>query len=481
MRRLVELRSGFAVLAACIQIACGASRDSSAKAAKSAPLASSRSNGTCDAQDDSCRRTRTVSGSFRSIMQHDDGSTEEVLDTQFVIPDTILYPDGNGGFVSQALAIDPEGNFSVPNVPQGTYYLKLSTLFGTSSSNGFVTGTFVEFMQLDSDTPDLTAFIHGRANATFPTSPKTQVSLNVSGLDPWVSGDQLFLITAQSLTSRRPTGVQRPAVGATAATLNFGWARAFDGIAENLPDAAQGDRTYFFQVHSRQLADGVTLALADRFAGPVGFTVPDGATVSTSVALQPAPLDRTAGTGAALSKFAALLPAMNPAATVTADPDSLAPPLAISEIFSVPGPLSFPDGQAFGTAPRAREASFNYPAVDQDANFGKLHYGGFLGGLYQDARELIFGGSLVLAAEDGTKVGFNPGYFVVGPVNSMPDVLEPEMTPVRNPRIQGQDAFLPQAGVGVTPTLTWDKPLLGQPSSYVVQINMIAHRRATTA
>jgi hypothetical protein len=32
--------------------------------------------------------TRVVSGSLRSIFQHDDGTTEDVLDTQFVTPDT---------------------------------------------------------------------------------------------------------------------------------------------------------------------------------------------------------------------------------------------------------------------------------------------------------------------------------------------------------------------------------------------------------
>jgi hypothetical protein len=448
MRRILKLRSAFAVVIAC---------------AANAALAESKGH----------EKTRVVSGSLRSIFQHDDGTTEDVLDTQFVTPDTILYPDGNGGFVSQLLAIDPDGNFSVPGVPRGTYYLKSSFLFGTFSSNGFVTGTFVELAQLDADTPDLTAFIHGRANATFPTSP-TQVSLNVSGLDPWAGGDSLNIVTAQSFTSRVPSNVQQPAVGATGATLSFDWTQAFDGDAENLPDAEQGDRTYFYQVHSRPLATGVDVALADRFAGPTAFTVPDGATVSTSVALQPAPLSRKTGTGAALSKFAALVPEMNPAASLTADPDSLAVPFAFNDFFSVPGPPGFPDGQVFGVAPRVHEAFFSYAAVDQDADFGTLRYGGFLDPLYKNAREFVFGAGLVATAEDGTKMGFNPGYLVVARPHSLPDVLEPELTPARRLRIQGKDAFAPQAGVGLTPTLSWNEPRKGTPSSYVVQINMIS-------
>ena len=148
--------------------------------------------------------------------------------------------------------------------------------------------------------------------------------------------------------------------------------------------------------------------------------------------------------------------------------------IAFSKIFAVPGPLAFPDGQAFGVAPRVREASYNYPTVDQDTDFGTLHYGGFLDPLYQDAREFVFGASLVLTAEDGTQMGFNPGYLVVAPPDSLPDVIEPELTPVRHPRIQGKDAFAPQSGVGLTPTLSWKEPRRGKPSSYVVQINMIS-------
>ena len=149
-------------------------------------------------------------------------------------------------------------------------------------------------------------------------------------------------------------------------------------------------------------------------------------------------------------------------------------PFAFSKIFAVPGPLAFPDGQAFGVAPRVREASYNYPTVDQYTDFGTLHYGGFLDPLYQDAREFVFGASLVLTAEDGTQMGFNPGYLVVAPPDSLPDVIEPELTPVRHPRIQGKDAFAPQSGVGLTPTLSWKEPRRGKPSSYVVQINMIS-------
>lgn len=73
-----------------------------------------------------------------------------------------------------------------------------------------------------------------------------------------------------------------------------------------------------------------------------------------------------------------------------------------------------PFGGRSGIAPGAR-GNIQFPTVDQDATFGKLHDAGFLDGLYQ-ARELIFRRQIVLAAEDGTKVGFDPRYFVVGPV-----------------------------------------------------------------
>src|SRR5689334_14669464 len=102
MRRVLQVRFLIAILIACLQLHCGASHDpgdAEKAAAKAVPVLSKGLEADCDTpvgDDGQCRpATRIVSGSLRSIFQHDDGATEDVLDTQFVTPDTILYPDGN--------------------------------------------------------------------------------------------------------------------------------------------------------------------------------------------------------------------------------------------------------------------------------------------------------------------------------------------------------------------------------------------------
>ena len=44
-------------------------------------------------------------------------------------------------------------------------------------------------------------------------------------------------------------------------------------------------------------------------------------------------------------------------------------------------------------------------------------------------------------------------------------------TPPRAPTINGLDLFTDHDGVGVTPTIAWQKPSVGQPTAYVINID----------
>jgi hypothetical protein len=48
--------------------------------------------------------------------------------------------------------------------------------------------------------------------------------------------------------------------------------------------------------------------------------------------------------------------------------------------------------------------------------------------------------------------------------------IRPEVSPVQNLRIAGQDAFGSPTATGLVPTITWDPPSLGSPSAYRVAV-----------
>ncbi|HEX4381790.1 MAG TPA: hypothetical protein VH083_02530 [Myxococcales bacterium] len=415
--------------------------------------------------------TRTVSGTFKTFYERDDGTVEEAAGSPFQLPNFIVYPDGAGGAVHQALVTDTDGNYSVPGVPRGTYYLDDSFETGcTDAQDNFVPCMFHQMFPLTADTPDLSNFIHGRSTATFATN-STPVTLDVTGLDPWSSTDSLFVTPTQVFTTQEATHAQKPASGVTRATVTFDWSTGQFGEGV-LPDAAQGDITYFYQLHAKPLAEGVDVLLADRVAVSSSFSLANGLEGGATVALQAAPLSSSVPTAVAFSQFAATLPEMNPAASLTADPSSFQP-FASVEISSRPGPLAFPKGDPFAPEGWIIQARYRYPKLDTDTDFGPLSYGGFTDSTFHDVWRFIYDATFTLDV-DGSKVDALVGYLVEIPVGELPDVVVPTMTPARKPLINGKDAFQPQTGVGLTPTITWTPPATGKASVYVVQINLLS-------
>jgi hypothetical protein len=62
-----------------------------------------------------------------------------------------------------------------------------------------------------------------------------------------------------------------------------------------------------------------------------------------------------------------------------------------------------------------------------------------------------------------------------------PSIIEPALGPARLPSIAGRDALLPQAGVGVTPVISWSAPTLGTPTRYTVVIHDLSGGALTRA
>ena len=52
--------------------------------------------------------------------------------------------------------------------------------------------------------------------------------------------------------------------------------------------------------------------------------------------------------------------------------------------------------------------------------------------------------------------------------------VAPVLGPPHAPALNGRDAFAPQAGVGLQPTISWSPPSLGTATSYVVKIDLLS-------
>jgi hypothetical protein len=89
----------------------------------------------------------------------------------------------------------------------------------------------------------------------------------------------------------------------------------------------------------------------------------------------------------------------------------------------------------------------------------------------------------VLAAGATTPLNVPVGFLARIPVPALAadGTIAPTLTPVRNVKIAGSSLAEPQVGVGLTPTITWDPPLTGTPTSYEVSVRQVtADRTATT-
>jgi hypothetical protein len=424
---------------------------------------------------------RTVRGTFSTVFTKDDGTQVTVPGVNTTegggTPDAIVFRNG-GGFTSVPLTVAADGSFAVPNVPGGTYYLQTEQVsFPTNVAGQQSQSILVTLNPLTSDTPDLSTALHGRPDAVVATGP-TPVTLNVTNLSPWAASapfrDRLLIGAPQALGDEDVFELgPQPAAGTTSITQTFDWqVNLFDGFTQFLPDASKGDTTYIYHRTALAMPNGCGGTLTKRFAKSNTFTVPQGGGVTASFELQDAPLSETLSTAASLSKFAALVPQMNPAASLVEDPGFLTFPSAGAALFAIPQSISYPDFP--GLSSMVRVFSYNYfGSLSADTDCGTVGYGGFLDKPFHTMRNFAFEAGVILQA-DGGSVGMNPLFVAQEDANNVANALEPKIGPVAAPRINGKDAFVAQTSVGLSPALSWSAPAFGSASDYTVNIQMIS-------
>lgn len=414
--------------------------------------------------------TRTVTGAFETTHWLDDGSKNTVREAprNDTALKAILVPDGSaGGYRRIPVSVDASQAFSVPGVPAGSYFAQLDTPIFPPCCGGdrMAVAVATTLIEQRADVLDFGRVTAARADVAFydygtlPVSGRLQ-QFNLSGLNPWASGDKMRVASVQALSYSSVSFSPPPAAGA------IGYDGATWITGEGLPDASKGDSVYVYQRSAVTVGSGDTAAsvgAASRFVRRTDLTAVPGGTVAVDVALAAVPQTGTIHVDARYSQFAALRAQVHPGAS----PSGIHPAVSI---VAVPRSITYPEMPSFeATSPFVLQ---NLAAIDRDVDYGSLTYGEFLDASWKSYRDVFYAFDVNPPAPNGF-VLHSP---VIGTIRS--DVLlseadgpiVPVVGPPTAPRIEGRDAFASQTGVGLQPTFSWSPPTLGSATSYQILI-----------
>jgi hypothetical protein len=378
--------------------------------------------------------TRTVTGT--DIGHYTNGTLPVDLSGVTV---AAYVPNGTGGYNVLSGVGTNSGTFSIPNVPSGPYLLQLGSSF-LVSSNTVVDEDF------DSDY---------RSNGV-PANSSTLVTFDLANLESWQSTDIFEIVCPNNGVYNEFDGT----LGETSFVGTFPYAQF---IPENLSDASQGDRYVILQL-STQTVGGLPFTAAARALFPPKFTQKQGSDTPINGNLETLPQKYEFVANINGADLTAQAMAANPNATLIG-----------TDIYLDAFPGNPAHGERTGTPDLvAYNLSFfgAGPNITTNTDFGKIPYGNPFPAAWP-----LFDGYAWLATTNYTAPGATnsaPWSTLVDGVNTtLPtstSPIKPLVGVVTNPTINGQNFFVDQTGVGLTPTLKWSPPSLGRATFYEVDI-----------
>jgi hypothetical protein len=324
-----------------------------------------------------------------------------------------------------------DGSFTIPNVPAGGFYIKLNDAFYWTTQN----------------TIDLGWDALGRMDAQQAVNPPV-LSLNVASPLPllWHLSDELQVYTANlSFYDLGDCPFTQP-------EDTFSWSDSWN----TLPSAAT-DTTYIYQLTSRPTTAGSKLlALAASTSMPL--TLLDGVNASYPVELSP--VDSTSNFH--LNVAGSALAAIRPGISTNASPDGTYAALD-----------AMPTGASRGVTGITPDLVILLNAqMSSDTDFGDVSYGNPFPATWAPfvdlADQVYVNYSVPNTSTKVRVVGINSTQTTTMPSASNP--IAPLIGSVSNPTIGGMNFHDDLQNVGTTPTLSWQPPTLGSPTSYVIRL-----------
>lgn len=401
----------------------------------------------------------TVLGHSSTFYFQEDGSTvtrPTDLSTTYIVA---WVPTAEGSYTSHFGIGLRDGTFVIQGMESTPYLLQLDSAYYWTHGR----------------TPDFSNALAGRADLE-PEPEDTLFNLDLSGLSPWTSGDELQVsafgagLTYLSLRDCASPSLG-PVVGSTVLSGGTGYNTSLEYCGNRVGriDLARGDTVHVGQLVSRTPAAGGLNVLREMRRGfqvssgsPGGVVSGGGAVSLTGTLLPQATSTRTVQMNA--SEFEALALAAHPRATLRNTQDLT--------VGALPGFMRFGTyaswfDLAFGTnlvagQPLVTQAlEFADPFPASWTRFAANITAGSM--TYSVPRE--GGGNTVPASHRFTVYTHAP--FQEG----APLSLGPTVGPPRELRINGLAATEDGLqGVGETPLVTWSAPVLGAPTSYTVRL-----------
>ncbi len=393
----------------------------------------------------------TPSGTIRisriDTLWNESGSTGRPFDWSVISSYVAaLVPQPDGSFKSLSGTAGANGNFEIPNVPAGYYWLKLGPrdTYWTSSS------TF----DVGSD------FFVPTANPTTQTPSTTHINFSFTSLDATAASG---LLQFDTLETRVPLFSASTIAGSTTFVGGFGIGGNLDFSAIKNAFVRQYEPTSFGSVNGYVLGPELTLSNLslttgglNTISGALNPTVP--ASINLSVkgsAWAPlfdhiAPTAPTAVGGGFYLSVQPYIAADNPNVSISYPIDLIWTKANGISIFISPS------------------CSIN-PPLTTDVEAGTVQYSDPFPTIWRRTFRVCQSASVdVPVPGGGTTQSIN---LTNSQTTSLPTAtVQPLLSPVQNPKINGADLFTAGTTNGTAVTLSWDPPAIGTPFGYSVAI-----------
>jgi hypothetical protein len=411
--------------------------------------------------------TRTVVGSnidvYLSSTFENAAPDDMTLPTEAV--SAIVFA-GDGGAQTYPGKGFTDGTFRIPGVPVGPYTIRKGT-------GDYYARSIESALDVGSETD-------GRIDAQSSTSASstTSVTLTMTNLEPWASGDAIDWVSSQVAlwdedVETDTSAKNVPAAGATSLASFQAPVRNHSTSPALLIQGSKGDALQVMQLATSTTSTGVSELLFTREFDAPSFDATFGADSPFNGAFAAVTLDHSVVATVSVSEY-------------YADPTDFGPGTAPTSgtihmgVYAVP--FTTRHGGEMNT-PRLSELSIVSSPMGTDVTTGAISYGMPAVGTWTPIFTMFFH-----MAKNYALPGLTPTQYVFDGATDEEPLGNPDMlavhaavTPPRNVKMNGTLMTSPLTGVGTMPVVTWDPPRVGTPSGYRAYLSQLtASGSATT-
>jgi hypothetical protein len=340
------------------------------------------------------------------------------------------------------------GTFTIPNVPEGAYYLDLESVV-----QGLVFEPAVPVTSASQI--DMGYRVLGRADIEPVTLP-TPVTLDIPGMKPWVDGDTLELWVAGAGIIEfffYDLADTPPMPNDAFLGFTFDSATLFN---PNLVNGVKGDQAIVAHFGAAPSAMGIPFSRINDTAHLPSFTQTDGQQSFVNGAFDLVPTNQTLTFDFKATQFEALVADIHPMASVGSEGIFLS---------ALPGSMDY--GFYSGTADLLLYNAPGGADISDSCDWGNplgpnwsVH-----GGVY-----ILVSVPIALPGTMPTNINSPLTYFApLADLQALPELV-PQIAPPASPKVDGADMVVDQTLDSLTPLVSWDPPTIGTATRYVVNV-----------